>query len=288
MNNYNYEEIKRKEELIEANRLAIKELKKEKFKLHSKMDMSGNIYEYLASPLCAISITLSALFTGPVVYILPITMTGVAINMIAYKYSIRKKIDKLNNKMQSLKKERQNAYQERERAYENIFNSLHAQKLDDKDYYHQIIAASEACEELTESMQPYKEKKSKLEKIKNRISRIFDYVLAPLATVVLPVFAAVFNMSLVWQIVMMTISSAALLGCVLVDDNLTQKVDDLAKTINEIKSDRTVKYVQRDLKLKESLEYLKIKDSEFKKNQSRIPQVINVMKENIDNKIKRY
>lgn len=288
MNNYNYEEIKRKEDLIEANRLAIKELKKEKSKLHGKMDMSGNIYEYLASPLCAISITLSALFTGPVVYILPIAMTGVAINMVVYKYSIRKKIDKLNNKMQGLKKERQKAYQEREKAYENIFNSLYAQKLDDKDYYHQIIAASEACEELTKSMQPYKEKKSKWEKIKNRISRIFSYVLAPLATVVLPVLATIFNMSLVGQIIMMAISSATLLSCVLVDDNLTQKIDELVKTINEIKSDRTVKYVQRDLKLKESLEYLKIKDSEFKRNQARVPQVINARKEKIENKTKRY
>ena len=48
------------------------------------------------------------------------------------------------------------------------------------------------------------------------------------------------------------------------EDRLTSKIDDLTDVIDDIKSDRTVAYVKRDIKLNEALDYLKSIDEKYK------------------------
>lgn len=256
MNKKDHFLIKEKEAIIEEKRLEIKKVKKERTKLRNKIDMVGNLYEYLVTPICAISISLVALLSGPIIYVLP-TITAVgAISVVSYKFFLRKKMDKLDSNIQMLKKERQDAYNSREAAYENVFNDLRAKGMDVNDYYHQIVNASSACDKLTKSMEPHKQKKSKLEKIRNVISGLFDYSLAPIAAVVLPLVCAFVDVGTVGEIAIMSTSSAVLLGCATADDKLTKKIDEIEDTISDIKSDRTVKYVKRDLKLNEALRFL--------------------------------
>ena len=224
------------------------------------MYIVGNIYEYLVTPMCAISITLVALFSGPIIYVLPSIAAVGAIGIVFYKFLLRNKIDNINKKISKLKKERQEVYDEREKSYENIFNNLNIKGKDENDYYHQIIKASNECDELTKSMVPHKEKKKKLERARNIISRAFDYGLAPLGAVILPLICSFVDIGTVGEVTMMGLSSAALLGCASVDDRLTKKIEEIDDTINDIKSDRTVKYVKRDLKLNEALNYLKKKE----------------------------
>lgn len=256
MNKKDHFLIKEKEAIIEEKRLEIKKVKKERTKLRNKIDIVGNLYEYLVTPICAISISLVALLSGPIIYVLP-TITAVgAISVVSYKFFLRKKMDKLDSNIQMLKKERQDAYNSREVAYENVFNDLRAKGMDVNDYYHQIVNASSACDKLTKSMEPHKQKKSKLEKIRNVISGLFDYSLAPIAAVVLPLVCAFVDVGTVGEIAIMSTSSAVLLGCATADDKLTKKIDEIEDTISDIKSDRTVKYVKRDLKLNEALRFL--------------------------------
>lgn len=288
MSLFNYNEIKRKEEIIESNRLEIKKYKKEKIKLNNFMIFITNIYEYLVSPLCAISITLVAFFNGPIVYLLPALMGVVAIGMITYKYHTSKEIDKLEDKIIDLKKQRQEAYNKREELYEKIFNDLNLKHLDKNNYYHQIVNASRACEVMTESMVPFKDKKKKLEKIQNYFSKIFDYgLVAPGSTVILPIICSIANMGSWLELATMAISSIAIFGCVSVDERLSKKIDELNNSINEIKSDRTVRYVTRDLKLKEALDYLK-KNEKFMVSERRImPIEIKKTSNKIDNNKKK-
>lgn len=256
MNKKDHVLIKEKEAIIEEKRLEIKSVKNERTKLRNKIDMVGNLYEYLVTPICAISISLVALLSGPIIYVLPtITALG-AISVVSYKFFLRKKMDKLDFNIQKLKKERQDAYDLREVAYENVFNDLRAKGLDVKDYYHQIVNASRKCHKLTKSMTPHKQKKFKLEKIRNIISGLFDYSLAPIAAVVLPLVCAFVDVGTIGEIAVMSTSSAVLLGCATVDDKLTKKIDEIEDTISDIKSDRTVEYVKRDLKLNEALCFL--------------------------------
>lgn len=287
MNQKIFDEIKNSEELIEEKRLAIKDIKKEKAKLHDLMDITSNIYEYLAAPLCAISITLAALFSGPIIYVLPILMSAIAIGISTSKFIIRRKVDKLNVKMSELKDQRQKAYKNREEIYENIFNNLAIKKLDDKDYYHQIVNASNECDKLTDSMIPYKEKRKKLIKSRNIISRIFDYVLAPVTTIVVPLVCSLTGIGVVSQVALMGLSSATLLGCASVDNHLTRGIDNLSYEINSIKSDRTVKYVKRDIKLEESLNYLKAKKDLLLQKKQYEPVNTQCIKKNNDNKAKK-
>ena len=256
MNKKIYNEIKEKEFLIEEKRLAIKQIKQEKVKLHSKLDFTGNIYEYLAIPLCTISITLVNLFSGPIIYALPILTAVGAVFSIIYKYSIRKKLDRLNNKIDKLKIERKDAYYIREQTYEKVFNDLQVKDSDDKDYYHQILNASRECDKLTKLMVPYKNKKIKLVKVRNFISRIFDYLLAPFTTIALPLLCSFANVSTISEVSMIAVSSAFLLTSAITDEKLTEKVDELDRDINNLKSDRTVNYVKRDIKLNEALIFL--------------------------------
>jgi len=261
MNEYNYNQIRKIEDLIEECRLEIKNIKKQKGNIHDKMDIISNIYEYIAAPLCAISITFAALFTGPIVYVLPILMTAGAISIVTYKFILRKKLDGLNIKLMNVKKKRKLAYDKREEMYENIFNELHSKHLDSKDYYHQIMENGNACNKLSESMLPYKQKKYKLEKNKNILSSFFDYGLAPTSTVVLPLICSLTSLGIVSEVILMSLSSFILMGCASVDDNLSKKIGDLDEAISEIKSDRTVQYIKRDMKLKESLNFLKKQDA---------------------------
>lgn len=251
-----YEQIRYKEKQIEEKRINIKKIKNAKGNIHNVMDTISNIYEYFAAPLCAISISLTAFFTGPIVYALPIATAACAISIVSYKFSLRRKLDLLNKRMAILKDERQELYEQREQLYEDMFNKLQHQNLDKKDYYHQILEAEKSCQDLTVSMLPYKSRKKKYITTRKVISRTFDYGLAPTATVILPLVCALISMSPLGQVISMSTSSALLLGCASVDDYLAKKIEEQDSFIQDIKSDRTVKYVQRDMKLKESLEYL--------------------------------
>jgi len=259
----NYNKIKNEEAIIEKKRLQIKEEKKEISSLHNKLDTTGNIYEYLATPACAISIALVALTTGPIVYVLPIITAICAISVVSAKYILKNKIEKGQNRISKLKEERKQAYQNREEAFEEIFNNLHNENMDKQDYYNQLVEAHNKCNLMNEYMEPYKHKRSKLKKIKNVISGVFDYFLAPLGAVVMPLFCSFVNVGTLGEVLMLAISSGTLLGCSLIDDRLSSKIEDLTDEIDDIKSDRTVAYVKRDIKLNEALEYLKSIDEKY-------------------------
>lgn len=264
MINENYNKIKKQEELIEEKRLKIKEEKKKITSLKSKLDLIGNLYEYLATPACAISIALVALTTGPIVYILPAITAVLALTVMANKFAIKNKIEKGNNLLSDLKEERKKAYKKREEIFENIFSKLQHTNMDVKDYYHQLVEAHKKCELLNEYMEPYKNKRTKLNKTKNIISGVFGYLLAPVAAVIMPLVCSFVDVGLVWEIAIMAMSSGTLLALALTDDHLTSKIDDLTEEIDDIKSDRTVAYVKRDIKLNEALEYLKTIDVNYR------------------------
>ena len=276
-----YDSIKNQESLIEEKRLAIRDIKNEKKRMHNKMDTIGNVYEYLVTPLCAVSIALVALFSGPIIYVLPSVTAVGAISAVSYKFSLRRKIDKLNSKLEKLKDDRRVAYEKREKAYEDIFDNLRLKGKDINDYYHQIVKASKECDNLTEEMIPLKQKKKKMEKVRNFISRLFDYGLAPLGAVVLPLICAFSNVGTIGEVAMMTSSSAVLLGCATIDDKLTKEIDEIDDTISDIKSDRTVKYVKRDLKLNEALEFLKKSESQVQTQNLANKRIINNKKEKV-------
>lgn len=279
----NYNKIKKQEALIEEKRLAIKEEKKKISSLHNKLDMISNIYEYLATPACAISIALVALTTGPIVYVLPLITTLIATGIITTKFSLKNKIEKAKDNLSKLKEERKQAYTDREQTFENIFNNLNIQNKDGKDYYHQLMKIHEKCNLMNEYMEPYKQKKKKLNKIKNIISGLFDYALAPLGAIVLPLFCSFADVGTIAEVSLLAASSATLLGCSLIDDRLTSKIDDLTDEIDDIKSDRTVAYVKRDIKLNEALEYLKSIDNRY--NDINLHnQIVRERKDNITNK----
>lgn len=259
----NYNKIKKQEALIEEKRLAIKEEKKKISKLHNKLDMISNVYEYLATPACAISIALVALTTGPIVYVLPTITALIATGIITAKFGLKNRIEEYEEKLAKLKEERKQAYTDREQTFENIFNNLSVQNKDSKDYYHQLVTTHEKCNLMNEYMEPYKQKRKKLSKIKNIVSGLFDYVLAPLGAIALPLFCSFVNVSTVMEVSLLAASSATLLGCSLVDDRLTSKIEDLTDEIEDIKSDRTVAYVKRDIKLNEALDYLKSIDNRY-------------------------
>lgn len=269
MNESVYKKIKEQENIIETNRLEIRKLKKEKYKLFDLKEVVGNIYEYMAAPLCAISITMSALLSGSVVYILPSVMSAVAVGFISCKYVIDRKINGVNDKISDLKEKRQLAYDNREMIVEEVFIDLKSKQLDDKDYYNQLVNASNKCHALTDSMVPLKNKKSKLSKIKDVLSLAFDYILAPFSTIALPLICSLTSMDIIPQIALMGVSSAILLGCASVDEHFHKEIEGLNDEIDEIKSDRTVNYVKRDLKLDEALKYLKIKNDSLESVKSK-------------------
>ena len=130
-------------------------------------------------------------------------------------------------------------------------------------------------------MIPLKQKKKKMEKVRNFISRLFDYGLAPLGAVVLPLICAFSNVGTIGEVAMMTSSSAVLLGCATIDDKLTKEIDEIDDTISDIKSDRTVKYVKRDLKLNEALEFLKKSESQVQTQNLANKRIINNKKEKV-------
>lgn len=261
----NFQLIKQKETLIETNRLSIKKLKNFKRKMLDKMEFISNIYEYLVTPACAISIALVALFHGPIIYLLPSITAICAICVISYKFFIRNKFDNLDKQISILKEERQSAYDNREKLYENIFNDLNQKNEDIKDYYHQLLQVSDDCNVITKLMVPYKREKEKCVRIKNVISKVFDYILAPLAAVAIPLLFSFINAKTIVEVLVMAVMSFVLLIFALTDEKLTKRIEELEDEISELKSDRTVRYVKRDLKLKEALEFLKEYDENKEK-----------------------
>ena len=99
--------------------------------------------------------------------------------------------------------------------------------------------------------------KRKTELTRNRLSKLLTFALAPLSTIVLPLVCSFTNISTPMEVTMMLISTASLITCAGVDERLTHKIEDYQDTIDELKSDRTVKYIRRDIKLNEAIEYLK-------------------------------
>lgn len=253
---YNYENVKEQALIIEEKRLIIKELKKRVSKIRNLIDNIGDIYEYLAIPLCAISITLVALFKGVIVYILPLITAIIAINVIAYKFVLNTKLERLNNQINKIKEERKSAYETRENIVENIFDDLHVKDLDTKDYYHQLVEINKKSNLLSSYMIPYKQKRKTIIKYKRITTYFFDYLLAPLTAIVLPLSCSFMDLSVVLQVVLMSISSFLLLSCALLNERLGNKIEELSDEIDDIKSDRTVNYVKRDIMLTEALEYL--------------------------------
>ena len=256
MNKKNIARIKVCEDKIEEKRLNIKKIKEEKIKLMCKLDVVSNIYEYFAIPSCTISITLIALFSGFVIYVLPLITALGAINVIINKIILGNKIEKLDDELDRLKASRQQDYLNREKIYASIFNDLYLKQLDSNDYYHQIVEASERCDLLTEATIPYKKERKHLLKVRNIIHKLFDYLLAPMSAIFLPLICAFTNMGVLSKVILMSILSLILFCSVMVDEYLTRKINSLSRIIDSIKSDRTVNYVKRDLKLAESLKYL--------------------------------
>ena len=96
------ERIKQIEKLIEKKRIEIKKIKYKRNKINDKIDVVGNIYEYFVTPACAISISLVALFSGPIIYVLPSLTAVGAISIVSYKFLLRNKLDKLNKDIEKL------------------------------------------------------------------------------------------------------------------------------------------------------------------------------------------
>ena len=253
----NYELIKKSQDLIEEKRLEIKRIKAYKSKLNHTIDSINNIYEYLLAPLCAISITLATLFTGAITYILPIITAIAAITINTYKYNVKQKIEVLDSKLEECKLLRKQAYDKRENTFEEIFANLHNLNQDEKQYYEQILKIRKECDEINSIIDPYKVLKRKTELTRNRLSKLLTFALAPLSTIVLPLVCSFTNISTPMEVTMMLISTASLITCAGVDERLTHKIEDYQDTIDELKSDRTVKYIRRDIKLNEAIEYLK-------------------------------
>jgi len=266
----NYELIKKSQDLIEEKRLEIKKIKTYKSKLNNKIDSVNNIYEYLLAPLCAISITLSTLFTGAITYILPIITALTAIGVNVYKYNIKQKIEVLDNRLEESKLLRKQAYDKRERAFEDIFANLHNLNKDEKKYYEQILKIREECDEINSVIEPYKVLKNKSKSIRNKLSKLLIFGLAPISTIVLPIVCSFTNMPTQAEIATMLISTASLITCAGIDEKITHKIENYQDIIDELKSDRTVKYIKRDIKLNEALEYLK-KRSMIDRNAKPIP-----------------
>lgn len=253
----NYELIKKSQDLIEEKRLEIKRIKAYKSKLNHTIDSINNIYEYLLAPLCAISITLATLFTGAITYILPIITAIAAITINTYKYNVKQKIEVLDSKLEECKLLRKQAYDKRENTFEDIFANLHNLNQDEKQYYEQILKIRKECDEINSIIEPYKVLKRKTELTRNGLSKLLTFALAPLSTIVLPLVCSFTNISTPMEVTMMLISTASLITCAGVDERLTHKIEDYQDTIDELKSDRTVKYIRRDIKLNEAIEYLK-------------------------------
>lgn len=260
MNEEIYSRIKNNDKLIEEKRLAIKKEKKDKSKYHDRFETISNIYEYLATPLCAISISLVALLSGPIVYVLPILATCGALGITSYKFYLRRKMDLINDNIRRIKLERQDCYNQREKDYEKIFSNLENKGMDVEHYYKQLVKLRRECDDLSAKMAPHKNKKEKLEKFRGIISRVFDYGLVPVGAVILPVICAFADVGTIGEIVTMGVSSAALLACATLDNGLTKKIENLEDEIEDIKSDRTFRYAERDLKLASALEFLKKND----------------------------
>lgn len=283
MRNKYFELVKEQGELIEEKRLEIKNIKNYKSKLKNKLDAMTTIYEYLLAPLCAISMTLVTLFTGPITYVLPISMAVFAIGINIYKYNIRSKMDVLNDRIDMAKNVRAVAYNQREQAFKRLFAGLRSRKSDDKNYYEQISNIEKECNAINARLAPYKEERSRIERNKKGLSRVFSYVLAPLSTIVLPLVCSVANIPPIGEIGVMLASTASLLTCSSIDTKMDHKLNDIEETIDELKSDRTVKYVERDLKLNEAIEFLKDKDI-INKDEKSIPITITKTKVKSNNK----
>ena len=236
----NYNKIKQQENFIEEKRLAIKEKKKEISKMHNKIDTISNVYEYLVTPICAMSIALVVLLQGPIVYVLPSLAAIGAAGVITYKFILKNKLELLEKVLSKLKDQRQDAYKDREALFENIFDNLNKRHMDYKGFYSKLVEASEKCDLLTEYMVPYKEKRKRLQKIRNVISGIFDYLLAPLGAVAIPLLCSFVDIGTIGELILMGLSSGSLLSCSLIDNSLTKKIDDLNDEISDIKSDRTI------------------------------------------------
>ena len=283
MRNKYFELVKEQGELIEEKRLEIKNIKNYKSKLKNKLDAMTTIYEYLLAPLCAISMTLATLFTGPITFVLPISMAVFAIGINIYKYNIRSKMDVLNDRIDLAKNVRAVAYNQREQAFKRLFAGLQRRKSDDKNYYEQISNIEKECNAINARLAPYKEERNRIEKNKKGLSRVFSYVLAPLSTIVLPLVCSVANIPPIGEMGVMLASTASLLTCSSIDTKMDHKLNDIEETIDELKSDRTVKYVERDLKLNEAIEFLKDKDI-INKDEKSIPITITKTKVKSNNK----
>lgn len=273
MRNRYFELVKEQSALIEEKRLEIKNIKTYKSKLKNKLDAITTVYEYLLAPLCAISMTFATLFAGPITFVLPIAMAILAIGVNVYKYNVRKRMDVLNDRIDIAKNIRGVAYNQREQAFKKLFAGLQRNHCDEKHYYEQMENIENECNEINKRMQPYKEERDKIEKSKKGLSRVFSYVLAPLSTIVLPLVCSMANVPPVGEIGVMLASTASLLTCSSIDTKWDHKLNDLEESIDELKSDRTVKYVERDLKLNEAIEFLKEKEI-INKDEKSIPIII--------------
>lgn len=256
MNKQNINKIKNCENEIEKKRLAIRKIKKDKIRLINEVDTLGDVYEYFAVPSCTISIMLVSLFSGFGVFILPIIATLATIIVVVAKLITNNKIESLEKKIDELKLSRQEDYKNREKIYASIFDVLQKKNLDKFDYYHQIVEVSNCCDLLTESTFPYKKKMKEMIETRSFLRKIFDYLLAPLGSIFLPLVCALFSIGIAVNVVLVFILSSILFSLVMIDEKLTKKIQQISIIIDEIKKDRTINYIKRDLMLRDCLEFL--------------------------------
>ena len=189
--------------------------------------------------------------------------------------NIKRKVEVLDDKLSEHKLLRKQAYDIREKSFEDIFNNLHTIHKDDKKYYEQILKIREECDSINSIIEPYKVLRDRAESKRGKLSKILTFVLAPLSTIVLPLVCSLSDMSIAGEVATMMLSTISLITCAGMDEKLAHKIEGYEDTINELKSDRTVKYIKRDMKLNEALEYLKT-NSMIDKNAREIPININV------------
>lgn len=271
MKRADYEQIKEYNELIESKRQEIREYNDKKDLLHDRMDTLGNIYEYFALSSCAVSVLIMNFFTGPGVYIFPLLASVVACGVIGGKFATRKQLDGLNKKIKEAKTIRRKAYDDKEIVFEKIFESYKNKGLDDKGYYKEILRIEEMCKKKTNTMNKLKVERDKLAKNRNFISRMFSYILAPLGAIGVPLLCAFADVGPVGEVTLTLFSNAILFACATVDNHLTKKVENIIAQIENIKDDRTIAYIKRDMRINDALKYWNLESNAYKQME-RVPK----------------
>ena len=263
MKQVDYERIKEYNDLIEKNRLEIKKYNEKKDMLHDRMDTLGNIYEYFVLSSCSISVLIMNFLSGPSIYVLPTLSAFVAAGVISGKFIARKRLDKLNKKIKDAKTIRRNAYDDKEKVFEKIFESYNNKGLDDKGYYKEIVRIEEMCQKKTAAMNRKRIQRDKVAKIRNMISRVFSYVLAPVSVIGIPLLCALGDIGPAGEVALTIGSNIVLFTCATIDDHLTKKVDNIVEEIDKIKEDRTIAYIKRDVRINDALRYWKLNSEKY-------------------------